>query len=99
MQATHQVPTAVRCIGKARLCKASAAAALAACTPCMHACMQSVPLSCSADLLAAQHDAQHVGLHDADEVICTALRKGLVAVGVAARVVDPAGVAQRRWLS
>ena len=46
-------------------------------------------------LLAAQHGAQHIRLHDLHEVSIRELKQRLVLVGIAGRVVDPAAPSSR----
>ena len=43
----------------------------------------------SARLLAAEHDAEHVGLHDVHQVCIAGLRQQAILVRVRARVIDP----------
>lgn len=43
----------------------------------------------STRLLAAEHDAEHVGLHDVDQIRVAGLRQQAVLVRVRARVIDP----------
>ena len=43
----------------------------------------------SARLLAAKHDAEHVGLHDVHQVRVAGLRQQAVLVRIGARVIDP----------
>ena len=54
------------------------------------------------NLLAAQHNAQHIGLHDAYQVAVISFCQRPVGVSVCARIVDPAAVSSRQghpWVS